>query len=148
MGAHTIFTSEPQDGNTLVRPQTYDRWLMTVMSDPDQERLRVGPLEIVPGDAMAWAMGRAVLLSVRELRVLTELARRADRPVGREELYALVWGHEMRFGDRSIDVYVRKLRVKLERVLPGWRFIHTHFGSGYRLTAEPVAIPNDLDSTR
>ena len=35
--------------------------------------------------------------------------------------------------DRSVDVYVRKLRVKLEAALPGWSFIHTHFGFGYRL---------------
>ncbi len=121
---------------------------MMAMPEPHRERLRVGPLEIVPSDAMVWAMGRAVVLSVRESCLLAELARRADRPVPREELYALVWGHEMRSGDRSIDVYVRKLRVKLERALPGWRFIHTHFGSGYRLTAEPVGIPNDLDPTR
>ena len=42
----------------------------------------------------------------------------------------------MRPRDRSVDVYVRKLRVKLEEALPGWRFIHTHFGFGYRLSAE------------
>jgi DNA-binding response OmpR family regulator len=42
----------------------------------------------------------------------------------------------MRPGERSVDVYVRKLRVKLEAALPGWRFIHTHFGFGYRLSAE------------
>ena len=84
-------------------------------------------------------------LSVRELSVLTELGRRVDRPVSRPDLYALVWGHEMRPGDRSIDVYVRKLRVKLELALPEWRFIHTHFGFGYRLTAERLS---DLDSTR
>jgi DNA-binding response OmpR family regulator len=35
-----------------------------------------------------------------------------------------------------VDVYVRKLRVKLEEALPSWRFIHTHFGFGYRLAAE------------
>ena len=35
-----------------------------------------------------------------------------------------------------VDVYVRKLRVKLEAALPDWRFIHTHFGFGYRLAAE------------
>jgi hypothetical protein len=33
---------------------------------------------------------------------------------------------------------VRKLRVKLEEALPGWRFIHTHFGFGYRLAAERI----------
>jgi DNA-binding response OmpR family regulator len=49
----------------------------------------------------------------------------------------------MRPGDRSVDVYVRKLRVKLESALPGWRFIHTHFGFGYRLTAESDRGGND-----
>ncbi len=118
------------------------------MSDSRRELLRVGPLEIVPHDNMAWAMGRALVLSVRELCLLTELARRVDRPVARKELYGLVWGHEMRLGDRSIDVYVHKLRIKLEQALPEWRFIHTHFGSGYRLTAERLSVPNSLDSTR
>jgi DNA-binding response OmpR family regulator len=42
----------------------------------------------------------------------------------------------MRSRDRSVDVYVRKLRVKLDAALPGWSFIHTHFGFGYRLAAE------------
>ena len=77
------------------------------------------------------------MLSIRELRLLTELARRADRIVTREELFRLVWGREMRVRDRSVDVYVRKLRVKLEAALPGWSFIHTHFGLGYRLAADP-----------
>jgi DNA-binding response OmpR family regulator len=76
------------------------------------------------------------MLTIRELRMLTELARRADRIISREELFRLVWGREMRRGDRSVDVYVRKLRVKLEVALPEWRFIHTHFGFGYRLAAE------------
>jgi DNA-binding response OmpR family regulator len=115
---------------------------MSTMSDSRRELLRVGPLEIVPHENMAWVMGRGLMLSVRELRLLTELARRADRPVAREELFLLVWGRQMRRGDRSIDVYVRKLRVKLEQAMPDWRFIHTHFGSGYRLTAERLSIPN------
>ncbi len=76
------------------------------------------------------------MLSIRELRLLTELARRADRIMAREDLFKLVWGREMRAGDRSVDVYVRKLRVKLAQAMPGWGFIHTHFGFGYRLTAE------------
>ena len=41
-------------------------------------------------------------------------------------------------GDRSVDVFVRKLRSKLEKVSPEWRYIHTHFGIGYRFAAEPV----------
>ncbi len=96
----------------------------------------VGPLEIAPEQNLARAGGHAMTLSIRELRLLTELARRADRIVSREELFALVWEREMRPGDRSVDVYVRKLRVKLDSVLPEWNFIHTHFGFGYRLAPE------------
>jgi DNA-binding response OmpR family regulator len=100
------------------------------------EVLQVGPLQIFPEEHLARAQGRALMLSIRELRLLTELARRADRIVAREELFLLVWGREMRSRDRSVDVYVRKLRVKLEAALPDWRFIHTHFGLGYRMAAE------------
>jgi DNA-binding response OmpR family regulator len=53
--------------------------------------------------------------------------------VSRPDLYALVWGGKLRDGDRSVDVYVHKLRVKLETALPGSRLIHTHVGFGYRL---------------
>ena len=56
----------------------------------------------------------------------------------REEIYLRIWGYAMVHGDRSVDVFVRKLRSKLERVSPDWRYIHTHFGIGYRFAAEPV----------
>ena len=100
--------------------------------------LEIGPLEILPDEHLARASGRPLMLSIRELRLFTELAaRRADRILSRDELFSLVWGRDMRAGERSVDVYVRKLRVKLEAALPDWSFIHTHFGFGYRLTAEP-----------
>jgi DNA-binding response OmpR family regulator len=109
---------------------------VTQAAQARREVLEVGPLQIVPDEHLARAEGRALMLSIRELRLLTELARRADRIVTREELFRLVWGREMRVRDRSVDVYVRKLRVKLEAALPGWSFIHTHFGLGYRLAAD------------
>jgi DNA-binding response OmpR family regulator len=112
-----------------------------------REVLQVGPLEILPDEHLARANGRALMLSIRELRLLTELARRADRIMAREELFSLVWERDMRQGDRSVDVYVRKLRVKLEQALPGWRFIHTHFGFGYRLAADYTQSTNGRFTT-
>ncbi len=49
----------------------------------------------------------------------------------------------MAHGDRSVDVFVRKVRQKLEAVSPEWSYIHTHFGVGYRFEAEggPAAQP-------
>jgi DNA-binding response OmpR family regulator len=107
------------------------------------EVIEVGPLEIAPDEHVARADGRALMLSIRELGLLTELARRADRITSREELFRLAWGREMRRQDRSVDVYVRKLRVKLEVALPDWTFIHTHFGFGYRLAPERQRPANE-----
>jgi len=105
----------------------------------ESEVLRAGDLEVRPGDHLALAQGRALSLSVRELDVLAALARRQGRIVARDELYATVWGAPLREQDRSVDVYVHKLRAKLARAIPGCRFIHTHFGFGYRFEPEHSA---------
>ena len=104
------------------------------------ERIIVAPdLEIRPADFVALARGRALQLSIRELELLTEMARQQGRVVQREELYERVWGGSLRGDDRSVDVYVHKLRCKLAAALPEWRYIHTHFGLGYRFSPEPAA---------
>jgi DNA-binding response OmpR family regulator len=106
---------------------------MSALPPSQDEVLAAGPLEVMPEEHLARVNGDALTLSLVELRMLTELARRADKIVSREELSTAVWGREFRPGDRSIDVYVHKLRVKLEAALPGWSVIHTHSGFGYRL---------------
>jgi DNA-binding response OmpR family regulator len=98
--------------------------------------LSVGALEIRPDEHQAVAAGHTLALSVRELELLAALASREGRIVPRSELYETVWGAPLRADDRSVDVYVHKLRVKLGDALPGWRYIHTHFGFGYRLEPE------------
>ena len=104
-----------------------------------QDTICVGPLEIRPTEGLALAGGTALSLSVREFGLLVALARSGGRIVPREDLYRRVWGGTLRDGDRSIDVYVHKLRVKLEQALPGERYIHTHVGFGYRFAPERAA---------
>jgi DNA-binding response OmpR family regulator len=96
-----------------------------------------GELEIRLGEGLVLATGRALTLSVREFGLLAAMATRAGAIVTREELYGAVWGGELRGGDRSVDVYVSKLRGKLERAMPDRRFIHTHPGFGYRFQPQP-----------
>ena len=107
------------------------------MEAATHEVLREGGLEIRPAEFLALARGRPLALTVRELSLLCALARRSGRIVSREELYAVVWGRPFRKEERSVDVYVRKLRSKLESAIPGETFIHTHFGFGYRFAPEP-----------
>jgi DNA-binding response OmpR family regulator len=110
--------------------------------------LYVGELEIRAHEGLVLATGRALTLSVREFELLVAMARRAGAIVAREELYNAAWGGELRAGDRSVDVYVSKLRTKLEIAMPDRRFIHTHPGFGYRFQPQPsrdVHIPAVLD---
>ena len=95
-----------------------------------------GRLEIRPADRAALVDGRPLVLTVRELQVLAELAQNAERVMTRDELYTRVWHRTYRKSDRSVDVYVGRLRRKRDRALPGRRFIHTHTGFGYRFSPE------------
>jgi DNA-binding response OmpR family regulator len=106
--------------------------------------LYAGELEIRLGEGLVLATGRALALSVREFGLLVALARRAGAILTREELYGAVWGGELRRGDRSVDVYVSKLRGKLEEAMPDRRFIHTHPGFGYRFQPQPLGQPTEL----
>jgi DNA-binding response OmpR family regulator len=112
-----------------------------------REVLVIGDLEIRPDDGLAVAAGRALTLSVREFGVLCALARRAGGIVRRDELHREVWGSELRRGDRSVDVYVHKLRVKLEAALPDRSCIHTHVGFGYRFEPERRSQPLHIAET-
>src|SRR5215210_2289138 len=107
-----------------------------MQSNGHGEVIRAGDLEIRPAEYLAMAGGRALTLSLRELELLAALARREGRIVSREELYITVWEAPMRVDDRSVDVYVHKLRSKLAEAIPECRFIHTHFGFGYRFQPE------------
>ncbi len=100
--------------------------------------LVVGELEIRPDQYQAFVAGRSVDLTRREFELLTTLSESAGTVIERGEIYRRVWGYEMAHGDRSVDVFVRKLRSKIQRRSSGWAYIHTHFGIGYRFQPEPV----------
>ena len=98
--------------------------------------VNIGGLEIRPAELQAFVHGARVNFTVREFETFYALAERCDRVVSRAELYGAVWGGEMPHRDRSVDVFVRKVRRKLAAVSPGWTYVHTHFGIGYRCSPE------------
>jgi DNA-binding winged helix-turn-helix (wHTH) protein len=108
--------------------------------DAAQTPLLYGNLEIRPDEIQALADGRRVGLTVREFQVLMVLAQREDRVVRRADIYGEVWGGEMKRRDRSVDVFVRKVRNKLAHVAPEWTYIHTHFGVGYRFAPTTAGL--------
>jgi DNA-binding response OmpR family regulator len=101
-----------------------------------RETITAGELAIRPDRFDAYVGDTPAGLSRKEYELLTHLAAAGGRVLEREDIYQRVWGYTMVRGDRSVDVFVRKLRHKLERVSPDWRYVHTHFGVGYRFAAE------------
>jgi DNA-binding response OmpR family regulator len=108
----------------------------------------VGELTIRPDLHQAYVGLASVELTAREFEIL-HLLSKSDRVLRREEIYERVWGYSMAHGDRSVDVFVRKLRQKLRTSSPAWSYIHTHFGVGYRFAPQggdgssPVDAPPD-----
>jgi DNA-binding response OmpR family regulator len=109
-------------------------------SDPrvDKDAALLGEVEIRADRFQAYVNGASIDLTRREYELIELLSSAEGQVMPREEIYQRVWGYAMAHGDRSVDVFVRKLRQKLERHSPKWRYIHTHFGIGYRLQPEPL----------
>jgi DNA-binding response OmpR family regulator len=115
------------------------------------DTMLAGEIEVRPDQFQVFSHGRSIDLTRREFELIQLLAGAEGRVLEREEIYQRVWGYTMAHGDRSVDVFVRKLRSKLQHASPEWHYIHTHFGVGYRFAAErageepvesaPVAAP-------
>ena len=108
---------------------------MAIGSEQSSQQLD-GRLEIRPEEHAALVDGRPLSLTMRELQLLVTLSSHPQRIMTREELFAAVWGSPPRRDDRSVDVYVSRLRSKLGAALPGKRLIHTHSGIGYRFSPD------------
>ena len=100
--------------------------------------LVAGELEIRADQFQAFVGDGSLDLTRREFELLQLLADAKGQVLEREAIYQRVWGYAMAHGDRSVDVFIRKLRQKLEKRSAGWRYIHTHFGVGYRFDPEPL----------
>jgi two-component system response regulator RegX3 len=109
-----------------------------------EQATMVGEITIRPDLYQAYANEASLELTAREFEIL-HLLSQSDRVLRREEIYERVWGYAMAHGDRSVDVFVRKLRQKLRAASAQWSYIHTHFGVGYRFAPEP---DNAIDAAR
>jgi DNA-binding response OmpR family regulator len=98
-----------------------------------------GEIDVSPSRYDAIAGNQAAGLTTREFEVLELLARHSGAAVERDRIYAGVWGDAVPAGDRSVDIFVGRIRFKLKRISPEWSYVHTHAGVGYRFAAERLA---------
>jgi DNA-binding response OmpR family regulator len=137
LGADDWITKPCHPEEVIARVEAVVRRRRRLSDRGDVAPLVGGELEIRPDQFQAFVGGQSADLTRREFELLHLLAAANGHVLEREEIYQRVWGYAMAHGDRSVDVFVRKVRQKLERSSPDWRYIHTHFGIGYRFEPEP-----------
>ena len=103
------------------------------------DRIEVAGLVIDPDRHQAFLDGEDAGLTRTEFRLLLTLAAEPGRALSRDQLQQRVWGTPHRHRDRTVDVCVRKLRLKLDRRSPTHTYIQTHYSVGYRF--DPVPKP-------
>jgi DNA-binding response OmpR family regulator len=138
LGADDWLTKPCHPEELIARVEAVVRRRRRLESPQDALPIAAGEVEIQRDQYQAFVNGISIDLTRREFELIELLAASGGRVLEREFIYQRLWGYSMVRGDRSVDVFVRKLRQKLERVSPGWRYIHTHFGIGYRFAAEPL----------
>jgi DNA-binding response OmpR family regulator len=136
LGADDWVTKPCHPEEVLARVESVVRRRKRASARVDTGPLVAGELEIRADQFQAFVGTSSVDLTRREFEVLQLLAQAKGKVLQREEIYQAVWGYAMAHGDRSVDVFVRKVRQKLEKVSPDWNYIHTHFGVGYRFDPE------------
>jgi DNA-binding response OmpR family regulator len=100
------------------------------------EAIEVEELRIDPDVVQAFVAGDSAELTPTEFRLLYALARERGRVLTRDELLQGLWGRRQTHRDRTVDVFVRKLRDKIDRRAPAHTFIQTRYGVGYRFEPE------------
>jgi DNA-binding response OmpR family regulator len=138
LGADDWITKPCHPEEVIARAQSVVRRRRPPASRAESKPLIAGEVQIRADRFQAFVGGASLDLTRREFELIALLAGAEGRVLEREEIYSRLWGYTMVRGDRSVDVFVRKLRQKLEKASPRWRYIHTHFGIGYRFAAESL----------
>jgi DNA-binding response OmpR family regulator len=150
LGADDWITKPCHPEEVLARVQSVVRRRRSSTGRGETRPITAGEVEIRSDRFQAFVGEHSIDLTRREFELIELLAAAEGRVLEREEIYSRLWGYTMVRGDRSVDVFVRKLRQKLEKASPNWRYIHTHFGIGYRFAAEslelvdPAQVPSSL----
>jgi len=145
LGADDWITKPCHPEEVIARVQSVVRRRRRTSGRAEVAPVSAGEVEIRSDRFQAFVSGDSIDLTRREFELIELLAAAEGRVLEREEIYSRLWGYTMVRGDRSVDVFVRKLRQKLEKASPNWRYIHTHFGIGYRFAAESLEVVNPGD---
>ncbi|HLV87881.1 MAG TPA: response regulator transcription factor [Candidatus Sulfotelmatobacter sp.] len=131
LGADDYITKPFSPRELVARVRAVIRASNSSLLDP--EVVRFGDLEIDLASMVVRLSGSVIPMTVREFRLLEYLATHRGRVFSRDQLLASVWNEAPSVTARSVDVYIRRLREKIEADTQNPRYLKTLRGVGYRL---------------
>jgi len=128
---------EPFSMNELVARIRAATRRLDRLGEAQEDVIEIEELRIDGREVQAYVDGKSADLTPTEYRLLETLARGRGRVISRDEVLQKIWGRHLSHRDRTVDVYVRRLRKKVDDAAPSHTFIQTRFGVGYELEPEP-----------
>lgn len=137
IGADDYVTKPFEPREVLARVRAHLRRTREYTEEPGApNRIEIGGLTIDLDLRDAVVDGRKRELTAREFELLHFMARHANKALERDWLFEQIWGYDAELGVKTLAVYVRRIRCKIEDNPDAPRFLQTVRGYGYKLSSE------------